>query len=306
MMVMLIGTLWSRYYFKHLVGIQQPSTSRGWDQITVKPTVWIPARNESVCANLSSARGSVVTSRGALSVQWTCGSPAHAAPAPTPIPGVVPAVSNSSVCLAETGRLGGNVVEQWSADRSHEIGSLYLSCEDGGTMKAIEFASFGTPTGNCSAGFTRASTCDENKEAVAAKVAAECVGKESCVLTASSSVFGDPCVDHIKSLAVIATGCKGKTALSPNGAPSTPPTAPLFTLAVVVPLGATAELHLPTMGLADGQARITEAGAAVWANGTLLPGVSGVLAASKNAVDGTVVVRVGSGSYSFHVVAELK
>ena len=75
---------------------------------------------------------------------------------------------------------------------------------------------------------------------------------------------------------------------------------------VVVPVGSTAELHLPTMGLRDRQIRITEGGVPVWAEGRLQSGVLGVLAATSNGADGSVIVRAGSGSYSFHVVAEPK
>ena len=57
------------------------------------------------------------------------------------------------------------------------------------------------------------------------------------------------------------------------------------------------------MGLATQRARIVESGAAVWAGGKLLPGVSGVLTAEADAGAGTVVLTVGSGSYAFHVLA---
>ena len=56
----------SEFYFKHLAGIQQDPTSHGWERIVLKPAVWIPAQNTSICANLSSAKASLVTSRGLL------------------------------------------------------------------------------------------------------------------------------------------------------------------------------------------------------------------------------------------------
>ena len=69
------------------------------------------------------------------------------------------------------------MLEHWDAARVHEVGALNLSCTDGGTMTAIEFASYGWPTGNCSAGFQAGATCAAN--GTLARVAAECVGKGS-------------------------------------------------------------------------------------------------------------------------------
>ena len=292
----------SEFYFKHLAGIQQAAATaagdgRGWERIVLKPAVWVPARNTSICANLSAATASVMTSRGLIAAAWQCASASSpGAVTPNP-PGVTPAVSTDSLCVAGGGELGGNVVEAWDASRHDEIGTMHLKCTDGGTIKSTPFVSFGTPTGNCSSGFVRASSCDA--KGAAAKVAAACVGKSSCSVTASSRLFGDPCLDHVKSLAVVATGCKGVTTSSARPAPGPKGTAALFTYNVTVPVGATAEVHLPAMGLAN--VHIAESGSALWSNGALVAGVDGVLAASANAAAGTVVVDVGSGSYGFAV-----
>jgi hypothetical protein len=130
-------------------------------------------------------------------------------------------------------------VEKWDKERQHEIGTLHLNCTDGGTIKAITFASYGQVTGTCPGGFVRSPRCDE--KGATAKVSAVCVGRRSCVVTASTNFCGgDPCQKTVKSLAVVATGCKG---VSTFGSPPTPPTgAPVFTHDVVVPLGATAEV----------------------------------------------------------------
>jgi len=68
----------SEWFFKHLAGIQQAAGGRGWDKITLRPQVWIPALNDSICGNLSEARGSVATSRGVIEAAWTCGVAAQA------------------------------------------------------------------------------------------------------------------------------------------------------------------------------------------------------------------------------------
>lgn len=111
----------------------------------------------------------------------------------------------------------------------------------------------------------------------------------------------DPCVDCYKSLAVIASGCKGTSSFG-GGTGPTPTSRSLFTWQVIVPLGATAAVHVPLMGLGN-NALVTETGTAVWASGKLVPGVSGVLGAEADAAAGTVVVMVGSGTYSFAVLA---
>lgn len=128
----------------------------------------------------------------------------------------------------------------------HEIGTLHLNCTDGGTIKAIAFASYGEVTGSCSGGFIPSPHCDQG--GTTANVAAVCVGNEGCVVTASSQIFGDPCPRKVKSLAVVATGCRGVTTF---GSPQTPnptpaPTVPVFTHDVVVPLGATAAVSWKT------------------------------------------------------------
>jgi alpha-L-rhamnosidase len=294
----------SEFYFKHLAGIQQAPTSRGWERIVLKPAVWVPARNLSICANLSSAEASVVTSRGPIRAAWRCASVAAPPPPPKPAHGAYPSpAAANSLCEAGSAELGGNVIERWDAGRQHEIGSLKLKCTDGGKMARVEFASYGWPTGNCSAGFHKDSSekkCDAKD--TLARVTVECVGKSACTLTAglqSGDTPGggpDPCADCVKSLAVVITGCKGT---SQFGAGVPPPPPPLFRYDVAVPLGATADVHLPTMGSANAQ--ITEAGAVVWSDGKLVQGVSGVMAGEAGDASGTVIVTVGSGTYSFAV-----
>ena len=73
-----------------------------------------------------------------------------------------------------------------------------LTCGSG-IISEILYASYGTPTGSCSTGFTT-STCSAAKSA--ALVAAQCVGKSSCSITASNAVFTDPCTGTLKALAI--------------------------------------------------------------------------------------------------------
>ena len=165
----------SDWSFKYLAGIQQTEQGRGWQELVLQPQVWNDVRGVSICANLSSTEGSIVTPRGMLSGSWTCGG--------------------------ATGGLCGIAAEKQD---------VHLSCAaaGGGTIKAISFASFGTPTGSCSAGFKSDPACD--LKTAKAKIEKECVGKSSCSIPATTQFFGsDPCFDTKKNLAIAATGCNG-------------------------------------------------------------------------------------------------
>jgi hypothetical protein len=66
-----------------------------------------------------------------------------------------------------------------------------LDCRGAGVIAAIEFASYGTPRGYCTALVANAS-CDAQH--AAARVAAHCVGRASCVLASNDAFFGGaPC-----------------------------------------------------------------------------------------------------------------
>ncbi|XP_010541689.1 PREDICTED: beta-galactosidase 7-like [Tarenaya hassleriana] len=83
--------------------------------------------------------------------------------------------------------------------RAEENKVVELSC-NGKPISAVKFVSFGNPTGKC--GSFAKGMCDgaEDAEAVAST---ECVGKMTCKLEASSTVFGAAdCGDLAKSLAV--------------------------------------------------------------------------------------------------------
>ena len=69
-------------------------------------------------------------------------------------------------------------------------------------------------------------------------------------------------------------------------------------LDVTIPPGSAAEVVLP-VGDAFGTAA-TESGAPVWSDGAFVAGVDGVYAGSAQA-DGSVMLEIGSGTYSFTV-----
>lgn len=83
---------------------------------------------------------------------------------------------------------------------------LTLTCKPGtGSFTKVQFASFGTPLGNCS-GFQKSSCNSPSSVQIVNKA---CLGQTSCSLNASNDVFGpDPCFGTVKFLAVALAGCQ--------------------------------------------------------------------------------------------------
>eukprot|EP00038_Savillea_parva_P008807 m.179304 g.179304 ORF g.179304 m.179304 type:complete len:934 (+) comp14731_c0_seq1:162-2963(+) len=85
---------------------------------------------------------------------------------------------------------------------------LELGCPFGTIISDIEFASFGTPTGECSD-----FAVDEKCHASGTRdiVADLCIGENECRVAASTNLFGDPCVNATKELAVHVSCAVGPT-----------------------------------------------------------------------------------------------
>ena len=236
----------------------------------------------------------MLTPRGIVSSSWECGAGGGNGNSSS-------ASTDTAVCAPSSHTLGGMITEMWNPARTAEIGSLTLTCTDGGTIKAIDFASYGLPTGTCAQGYMVDSKCDAAD--TADKVRGLCVGKQACTIVGAFSIFGDPCLDTVKRLAVIATGCKGTSTTNVPPTPP-PPNSNLFSYAVVVPSGATADVHLPAMGRGVGNVTVTEGAATIWRNGQYVDGTPGIRSAKAGAAgEGgqEMVVEVMSGSYRFLV-----
>jgi hypothetical protein len=84
--------------------------------------------------------------------------------------------------------------------------NLSLECEDpDATISKIDFASYGTPTGVC--GNYSIGTCNSaNSTTIVQKY---CLGKRSCMVPATTPIFGDPCYGTVKNLVVQAECSKG-------------------------------------------------------------------------------------------------
>ena len=70
-----------------------------------------------------------------------------------------------------------------------EAGTATFACPAGATITAVQFASFGTPGGQCGA-YTVGSCNAANSTAI---TSAACLGKNSCSIPIGDSTFGDPC-----------------------------------------------------------------------------------------------------------------
>ena len=269
-----------------------------------------------ICANLSSTQASVLTPRGIVSSAWQCGAGSSSGGGGGG-GGNSSSSTDTAVCGAG-GTLGGMITEMWNTGRTAEIGEITLTCTDGGAIKAIDFASYGLPTGTCNSsagsagsGYTADPRC--NAVDTVAKVSALCVGKSTCTIVGAFSVFGDPCVDTVKRLAIAASGCVGKSTTNVPPTPA-PPAPDLFTYTVGVPSGATADVYLPAMHRGVANITVTEVGepagaragggTVVWSKGGFNEGTPGVLAARSAGGDGQeLIVEVASGQYTF-VVSE--
>ena len=88
-----------------------------------------------------------------------------------------------------------NVVVCASAD---ENTTLSLTCPAGQKISAIDFASYGTPSGSC--GSFSISSCNATVSTM--DVGSACLGFNACSIAATNGTFGDPCVGTFKRLFV--------------------------------------------------------------------------------------------------------
>ena len=94
------------------------------------------------------------------------------------------------------------------------MGLIAKACA-AGVISAVDFASYGTPTGACGSYAVNASCNSANSTAV---VTAACVGRASCSVVAGPPNFDDPCFGTVKHLVVQArcsAGGGGQVAPSP-------------------------------------------------------------------------------------------
>jgi hypothetical protein len=150
-----------------------------------------------------------------------------------------------------------------------------------GTITAIDFASFGTPTGTCGA-FQIDPSCNAND--TVSIVSSYCLGKSSCTVPATDAIFKDPCVDIVKRLYIQVSGCNFAQ----------------YSLQAEIPVNSLGYVAVDTLSLSD--VVIRESNTTVWQNNAYETGVSGIINATNRG--DAIVFRVGSGSYNFQVYGD--
>ena len=112
-------------------------------------------------------------------------------------------------------------VSPQSCFSSHEGGTVSVACSSGLKITAVNFASYGTPTGTCGAYNT--SSC--HAPSSYSVVANACINQPSCSIDANSKVFGDPCEEALKGLYVQVTCDELKPSIVPIhlGSPTADP-----------------------------------------------------------------------------------
>lgn len=165
--------------------------------------------------------GAVETVAAVAITPCSAPSPAPSPPPPTPTP-------EHSDCPAKSGLLGG--VRSECHQSGHGGGgkpcsasdNLTLQCQSGGVITSIDFASWGTATGEC--GSFKASSC--NSTASYSTAAAACLGKSSCSLVPARDTWetADPCFDTVKHLSIQASGCTPAPSAAEGAAEGAAPT----------------------------------------------------------------------------------
>eukprot|EP01114_Cavostelium_apophysatum_P000622 TRINITY_DN1056_c0_g1_i1.p1 TRINITY_DN1056_c0_g1~~TRINITY_DN1056_c0_g1_i1.p1 ORF type:complete len:704 (+),score=75.07 TRINITY_DN1056_c0_g1_i1:35-2146(+) len=93
-----------------------------------------------------------------------------------------------------------------------------LACPSDQVIVEIPFASYGTPTGNCALGWRQSGCHAVNSTAV---VDSACLGKQSCAVTSTNTIFGDPCSGVAKALVIEAICGTALTTFSLTSGPLT-------------------------------------------------------------------------------------
>lgn len=163
--------------------------------------------------------------------------------------------------------------------------NVTLSCPGAATnvITSIVFADFGLPTGACPSFAVDGSCSAANSTAI---VTAACVGKQSCTVFVSDTVFGDPCYGTVKHFSAVAQ-CAAASA---------------FLLTATVPANTGATVMLPYVTANASALVVTEGTTVVFTGGGYVPGVAGITGAALDANASAIAVTVGSGTYAFAVM----
>ena len=257
---------------------------------------------QRLSAAVPSAGVRVATQRGLIAVNWTVLDPAQLPLQPFP----PAAVSPPRLC---------SVLPQFPVPAGGLINpntTMELGCAGNGTIGHVDFALWGKPDVFQSGWYcfgpqpppTATMKCAHD---VSAAVGRACVGRSSCVLSATTSAFGDPCPLAPKSppgyQLAVRVACESHSPPAARPSSDQQQRAPaadgaLFTLSVQVPASSTGDIHVPKMF--QDAVTICESGAVVWRHGAAQP-QPGVTAVRD---DGRFVIfRTTSGQFRLTVFA---
>ena len=115
------------------------------------------------------------------------------------------APSDADVLVATSVSGGGQALASPFCGSALNLSPLSLFCASG-VINAVQFASYGTPSGACGSWAVNSSCNSANSTAV---VEAACVGLAACTVVAGPPNFDDPCYGTVKYLDVQATCSSG-------------------------------------------------------------------------------------------------
>ena len=200
-----------------------------------------PPANELVYSNLRMANGSIETPNGVITTSW----------------------------------------EMYGGDRvcalAPEGAYIRLNCETG-VISKIDFASYGTPKGDCGGHFRVDSTCSASSSLKT--VEAKCLGRKTCTVPANNQLFGDPCYNLFKYLAVVGSCSNGIS----------------IKMKTVIPQNTKAIIKVPKLYLK--QVVISEQANIIWNNGVFIPGATSGITNAQD-FENKIQLYVGGGTYQF-------
>ncbi len=165
---------------------------------------------------------------------------------------------------------------------------LTISCghEDGGTIAAVLFSSYGNPEGHCGGYYKLGSCHAPNSLEVVEKL---CLGRRSCTVPTGANFWGNPCHNSSRCL-IVSVQCKSETAELVYSS---------IAVNISVPMGSRGFLHLPTHGKQN--MRLLEGNNVVYSESSGLnsPLALGVLSSHWDSTLTSLLVELDSGDYSF-------
>ena len=168
---------------------------------------------------------------------------------------------------------------------------LTISCghEDGGTIVAVLFSSYGNPEGHCGGYYKLGSCHAPTSLEVVEKL---CLGRRSCTVPTGADFWGNPCHNSSRWL-IVSVQCKSETTELEDFVYS------LIAVNISVPMGSRSFLHLPTHGKQN--MRLLEGKNVVYSESSGLnsPLALGIVSSQWDSTLTSLLVELDSGDYSF-------